>query len=41
MADAAPRATAKKYGVQWMIFRFLARLRGFGQPVIYEMLETI
>ena len=39
-ADAARRALTKKYGLQWTIFRFVARLRGFGQPVFYEMSET-
>ncbi len=39
-ADVAHRALAKKYGLQWTIFGFVARLRGFGKPVFYEVSET-
>ena len=39
-ADAAQVALKKKYGLQWTIFGFVARLRGFGNPVFYEVSAT-
>jgi PPOX class probable F420-dependent enzyme len=34
-AEAAQRALAKKYGLQWTIFGIMAQLRRSGKPVFY------
>jgi uncharacterized protein len=40
-ADAAQRALAKRYGLQWTLFGFVSRLRGLGKQVFYEVTETV
>jgi PPOX class probable F420-dependent enzyme len=39
-AKAAERMLAGKYGIQWTIFGLVARLRRFGQPAFYEVVEV-